>query len=115
MTEPTTQAAVLHDVLAAMTELMADGERDPSVYLECVRAKLAEIEGATSVAWLVEGRRGHQPEFRSTTTLPDGTPGSGLRHHWTERVGALWLSVIGPDLDAALAEYRRLWAERTVC
>lgn len=66
--------------------------------------------------WLVEGdgpqagQPRRPPAFSSTLRSPDGIPGNTLRHSWTPD-GAV-LSVIGPDIDTALAEYWSRWNER---
>lgn len=66
--------------------------------------------------WIVEGdgpaprKQKRPPEFRSTTTSPDGETQTTLRHYWGARHASL--SVIGPTLDGTLAEYWRIWNER---
>ncbi|WP_043972654.1 hypothetical protein [Streptomyces microflavus] len=63
--------------------------------------------------WVIEGRDATPtPSFQGHEESPDGENGTRLRHHWVTRVDGLWLVVIGPSVDDAHHEYRRLWAEQ---
>lgn len=62
------------------------------------------------ITGVAESRR--PPAWKTTTVAPDGDTGTALRHHWSTRSGADWLTVIGPGIDEAMVEYRRLAGER---